>query len=69
MNIKMNKFDRKRLKYNLLILWFLLKFTLKRGKFQWRFTQIIYNLGLAKDRFYEEPWDTYKQLKKAGEEA
>ena len=28
----------------------------------WRFTQIIFNVGLAKDRFYEEPNETLKTL-------
>ena len=28
----------------------------------WRFTQIIFNLGLAEDRFYEESIDTYGKL-------
>ena len=28
----------------------------------WRFTQIIFNIGLAEDRFYEESIDTYKML-------
>ena len=27
-----------------------------------RFTQILYNLGLCKDRFYEEPDETLKSL-------
>lgn len=27
-----------------------------------RFTQIIFNLGLAEDRFYEESIDTYKKI-------
>ena len=30
-----------------------------------RFTQIIFNLGLAEDRFYEESIDTYGKLKEA----
>ena len=29
----------------------------------WRFTQIIFNLGLAEDRFYEESVDTYELMK------
>ena len=28
----------------------------------WRFTQIIFNVGLAEDRFYEEPNETLKTL-------
>ena len=31
----------------------------------WRFTQIIFNLGLAEDRFYEESVDTYESMKMA----
>lgn len=30
----------------------------------WRFTQIIFNLGLAEDRFYQESVDTYNELMK-----
>ena len=29
----------------------------------WRFAQIIFNLGLAEDRFYEESVDTYELMK------
>ena len=29
----------------------------------WRFTQIIFNLGLAEDRFYQESVDTYDLMK------
>ena len=29
----------------------------------WRFTQIIFNLGLAEDRFYQESVDTYELMK------
>ena len=28
----------------------------------WRFTQIIFNVGLAEDRFFEEPDETLKTL-------
>lgn len=28
----------------------------------WRFTQIIFNVGLAEDRFYEESVDTFEKL-------
>ena len=28
----------------------------------WRFTQIIFNVGLAEDRFYEESMDTFEKL-------
>ena len=28
----------------------------------WRFTQIIFNVGLAEDRFYEESFDTFEKL-------
>ena len=31
----------------------------------WRFTQIIFNLGLAEDRFYQESVDTYELMKMA----
>ena len=31
----------------------------------WRFTQIIFNLGLAEDRFYQESVDTYDLMKMA----
>lgn len=31
----------------------------------WRFTQIIFNLGLAEDRFYQESVDTYESMKMA----
>ena len=30
----------------------------------WRFTQIIFNIGLAEDRFYQESVDTYELIKK-----
>jgi len=30
----------------------------------WRFTQIIFNLGLAEDRFYMESVDTYYFMEK-----
>ena len=29
----------------------------------WRFTQIIFNIGLAEDRFYEESIDTFEKIK------
>lgn len=29
----------------------------------WRFTQILFNVGLAEDRFYEESVDTYELMK------
>ena len=28
----------------------------------WRFTQIIFNIGLAEDRFYEESIDTFEKI-------
>lgn len=31
----------------------------------WRFTQIIFNVGLAEDRFYQESVDTYELMKMA----
>lgn len=30
----------------------------------WRFTQILFNVGLAEDRFHEESIDTYEMLEK-----
>ena len=30
----------------------------------WRFTQILSNIGLDKDRFYEEPKETLAVIKK-----
>lgn len=29
----------------------------------WRFMQIIFNIGLAEDRFYEESIDTFEKIK------
>lgn len=49
-----------RQKYNLKCLDLIMGFVLANPDL--RFTQIIFNLGLAEDRFYEESIDTYEKL-------
>lgn len=55
-----DKLTEKRHKYNLECIRKLIELTEKYP--QWRFTQLLFNVGLAEDRFYEEPEQTLKTL-------
>ena len=36
---------------------------------EWRIEQLLWNLGLCGDHFYEEPWDTAARLDALNQEA